>query len=110
MKKERRIRKSEEFQQIIKNAKFLACDKFVVYFREKIEGYNRVGISVGKKMGNAVERNKIKRQVRMMINETECLSLNYDLIIIVRKGYPLSSYDTNKKSLENMLKKVKIRA
>ena len=110
MKKERRITKNEEFQEIIKNATYASSEKYVVYFRNRKENNNRVGISVGKKLGKAVDRNKIKRQLRMMVQETEYLSMELDFIIIVRKGYLGDNYDINKKCLENMLKKVKIRA
>ena len=110
MKKERRIKKNEEFQEIIKKASHISTENYVVYFRRKKEENNRVGISVGKKLGKAVDRNKIKRQLRMMVQETECLQMELDFIIIVRKGYLANKYDVNKKCLENMFKKVKIRA
>ena len=110
MKKERRIKKSEEFQSMIKQHKHLASNLFVVYYKEKEEERNRVGISVSKKMGNAVVRNKLKRQVRMMVQEIGCLESDVDILILVRKAYLANTYDINKKGLETLVKKVKIRA
>ena len=110
MKKERRIKKSEEFQSMIKNKKHVASNLFDIYYKQKEEEKNRVGISVSKKMGNAVVRYKLKRQVRMMVQEIGCLESNVDILILVRKAYLANTYDINKKGLETLVKKVKIRA
>ena len=110
MKKESRIKKSEEFQSMIKNKKHIASNLFVIYYKQKEEEKNRVGISVSKKLGNAVVRNKLKRQVRMMVQEIGCLESNVDILILVRKAYLTNTYDINKKGLETLVKKVKIRA
>ena len=67
MIKKYRIKKNEEFSSIIALKKSKASDSFVVYFAPRKEDYSRVGISVSKKLGVAVDRNKIKRQIRMML-------------------------------------------
>jgi len=109
MKKERRVKESKEFQEIIGKGKYAAMPSMVAYYDDKKEEYNRIGISVGKKLGNAVQRNLIKRQLRMMLSECGSLELSSDLIVIVRKGYLKNDYATNKKHLESIIKKVKIR-
>ncbi|MCF0110291.1 MAG: ribonuclease P protein component [Erysipelotrichaceae bacterium] len=110
MKKDRRVRKSQEFQEILSKAQYVSRPSFVIYYEEKKQQQNRIGISVGKKLGNAVHRNLIKRQVRMMMQETEALALDCDMIVIVRRGYLKNDYAMNKKCLETMLETVKIRA
>ena len=110
MKKYRRIKKSDEFQSMIQKKRYVASNLFVMYYKPKEEEKNRVGISVSKKMGNAVVRNKLKRQVRMMVQESGCLELDMDILILVRKAYLTNTYDINKKGLETLAKKVKIRA
>ena len=92
MKKEFRIKKNEDFQSIIKNRQSVVNQKFVVYYR-KNEEHLRVGISVSKKLGNAVVRNKIKRQVRMMVQEVFDKEKKMDYIIIVRNKYLSNSDD-----------------
>ena len=87
MIKARRIKKSEEFQEMVHKADKTVSALYVVYHREKKEEQNRIGISVSKKLGNAVVRNKIKRQVRSIVNETGALDIDRDMIVIVRKGY-----------------------
>ena len=68
MKKEYRIKKNEDFQEIIKNRNSIANKKYVIYYK-KNNLHLRVGISVSKKLGHAVIRNRTKRQVRMMVQD-----------------------------------------
>lgn len=108
MKKEFRIKKTQEFAEILNYKKFYTCPSFAIYVKPKKEEHARVGISVGKKLGKAVQRNKIKRQVRMMVQEIYDFSENFDTIILVRVKYKEDSYLNNKKLLERLVKKVKI--
>ncbi|MEG2543185.1 MAG: ribonuclease P protein component [Longicatena sp.] len=108
MKKEFRVKKSDEFAEIMNHKKFYTSPSFVIYVKSRKENHARVGISVGKKMGNAVIRNKIKRQVRMMVQDIYTFYENFDTIILVRVKYHEESYINNKKLLERLVKKVKI--
>ncbi len=106
MKKFERIRKNEEFSSIISKRHSRGSRFFVVYWQEKKEENARIGISVSKKLGNAVVRNKVKRQLRMMCHELLDLSTYpLDLIIIVKKGFLDMTYAENKKDLEILIKK-----
>jgi len=106
MKKALRIRKNEEFQEIIGQRRFYVNDSFALYYRKKQGEQSRFGISVGKKQGNAVLRNKIRRQVRMMMQELDSGNWPFDGILVVRSRYHQADYRDNKKQLESLLKKV----
>lgn len=108
MRKELRVKKSQEFSEIMNYKRYYNSDVMTLYVKPKKEEKNRVGLSVGKKIGNAVVRNKVKRQVRMMIQETYTFEENFDTIILIRKKFIEESYDSNKKVLEMLLKKVRI--
>lgn len=108
MRKELRVKKSQEFSEIMNYKKFYNSNVMTLYVKPKKEEINRVGLSVGKKIGNAVIRNKVKRQVRMMVQETYTFEENFDTIILIRKKFTEESYDSNKKVLEMLLKKVNI--
>ncbi|MGM9941205.1 MAG: ribonuclease P protein component [Bulleidia sp.] len=109
MKKKNRIRKAEEFQKIIHKGKKFVCHQYVMYVMPKAEEEARIGISLSKKIGNAVERNKIKRQVRMMCQDLIPFDIcSYDFVIIIRFGYVNSTYDRNKNSLEKLCIKATI--
>lgn len=108
MKKQFRVKDTREFQKIISKKNFVTSGSFVIYLLPKGKEYSRVGISVGKKLGNAVNRNKIKRQVRMMLQDLYDFDGDFDGILMVRNLFIKHNFQENKKELENLLKKVKM--
>lgn len=108
MKKINRIKKSEEFTEIIKYHKFYVTKGMVLYVRPRKENQARIGITVKKKIGNAVVRNKVKRQLRMMCQDIYDFDEDFDSIILIKESFLESSYNLNKNNLENIYKKVKI--
>jgi ribonuclease P protein component len=108
MKEKYRIKKNEEFQAILGQRKFFRSPSFIVYTKKKNLDLSRIGISVPKKLGNAVLRNKTKRQIRSMLDEIGYGNYDFDCIIIVRKVYFKQDYEENRKDLEKVLKHVKI--
>lgn len=106
MNKARRVRKNEEFSKIIGNKHIFSNASFIIYINERKENNARIGISVSKKLGIAVIRNKIKRQIRMMFNDLiDFDNYPYDLICIVKRSYLDNSFETNKQQLEKLIKK-----
>ncbi|WAA09534.1 ribonuclease P protein component [Fervidibacillus albus] len=109
MKKKYRIKKNEDFQKIFQKGKSTANRQFIIYRLENGRDHFRIGLSVSKKIGNAVVRNRIKRYVRQAFHELEQeIRPSYDLIIIARKSAKDMSYQEVKKSLIHVLKISKI--
>lgn len=67
MKREHRILKNEEFQTIIKTGKLIKSRLCYGYYRPNDLNTLRIGVAVSKKIGNAVVRNKIKRQIKAIV-------------------------------------------
>lgn len=99
MKKEFRVCKNYEFTSIIQGKQVIVSPSFVCYYAKRKLEHARVGISVGKKIGNAVQRNKVKRQVRSMIDHGMNFQAEFDLILIVRPVYKKKSYQENEQEL-----------
>ena len=109
MKKKYRVRKNTEFSKIISLRKRISNISFLLYYKERREEGIKIGISVSKKLGNAVVRNKIKRQIRMMFIEIGLNKMNpKEIVVIAKKEFLDFNYIDNKKNLEKLLKTSKI--
>jgi len=110
MKKEFRIKKNEEFQYTFKHGQSFANRQLVIYYvRKEDQEHFRIGLSVGKKIGNAVTRNRIKRYLRQAFQELEeCIRYPYDIVIIARNPTKDLGYQEVKKSLTHLLYKEKL--
>ncbi|KAA0546019.1 ribonuclease P protein component [Bacillus sp. BGMRC 2118] len=110
MKKTYRIKKNEEFQEIFNKGNSTANRQFVIYvFDNPSQPSFRVGLSVSKKIGNAVARNRIKRLIRQVLHEfSDRLKPGKDFIIIARKPTAEMDYYQFKSSLEHVCKLAKV--
>ena len=110
MRKEYRIKKNKEFQETFKNGKSVANRQFVLYTLKRPEQTHfRIGLSVSKKIGNAVMRNRIKRYVRQVFHELDGqLHNEIDFIIIARKPTADMDYFEIKQSLSHVLKLARV--
>ena len=70
MKKQEILKKSYDFENII-NKNNCTKNKYFSIFYNKNDIKNIYGISVPKKIGNAVLRNKIKRQIKSIIDNNK---------------------------------------
>ena len=110
MKKEQRVKKDSEFQAVFKKGKSFGNRQFVIYFlkKDKQQAF-RIGLSVGKKVGNAVVRNRVKRYVRQAFIElTPRLKCDFDFVIIARTPVADFSFKEVKSSLLHILKKTSL--
>ena len=79
MRKAYRVKKEREFQAVFHTGDSFANRKFVVYRLEKPgQPHFRVGLSVGKKVGNAVNRNEDRVLDFFVIDRQSVTGLNYD--------------------------------
>lgn len=109
MKKRFRVKKEKDFNAIFKEGKSFANRKFVIYRLANNEQHFRVGLSVSKKLGNAVMRNQIKRRIRhILIEHKDQLVENVDFVVIARKGVEILDYAEMEKNLLHVLKLSKI--
>lgn len=110
MRKAYRVKKESDFQKVFHHGKSTANRQFVLYVLDKKEQpHFRVGLSVGKKIGNAVIRNNVKRKIRQSLTELKPkLKTEKDFIVIARKPAANMSVKETKKSLIHVLKLAKM--
>lgn len=106
MKKIYSLKKNKDFQNIIKSKQSVGCSTLVIYYLKNELNYTRVGISSGKKVGNAVIRNRTKRQVRALLDSLINYEKSMDLIVIVRNKFLEQDYENNLKDLKYLLDKI----
>lgn len=100
MKKFEIVKEHKDFDNILKNGRYKKNKFFILYNKESNLSYARFGIAVGKKVGNAVVRNKCKRQIRMIImNHKNLFQKGEDYIIIMKR----SALDLTYQELEKEL-------
>ena len=108
MKKEYRVKKSSEIEMIVKYKQSKANKHFVMYKKENHgNSHFRFAVSVSKKYGNAVERNKIKRQVREIISKFDIIDI-FDVFVVIRVSSKNISFAEIKSSITSLIEKLKI--
>lgn len=109
MKKKYRVKKEREFQKVFQEGTSFANRKFVVYRLEPSgQKHFRVGLSVGKKVGNAVTRNQVKRHIRAVLQELKDELPPIDFIVIARPTTKDLPHDEMRSNLIHVLKLAKI--
>ncbi len=90
-----RIRKRKDFLSLFKKGKRYRGKYFNLIYLSNDFSFSRMAVIVSKKVGNAVKRNKIKRQMRTLFRRNKSLlKAPLDIIIIAKKEILESSWLT----------------
>ena len=106
MKTLNRIKKSDDFAKAIHKGNSFRLPSFTVHILKTDNGYTRVGISASTKLGHAVVRNRVKRQVRAMCdNALTYDAQSLDIVIIVKNKFVTSNFNDNESQLRDLFTK-----
>lgn len=105
MEKKYRLKKNMEFKKVYNVGKNHWNRNFVLYVKKNNLDETRVGFTVTKKHGNAVVRNKIRRQMK----EAYRLNFNnvkngYDLVFIPKRNITNINYKEIEGSMIHIMK------
>ncbi len=106
------LSKNEDFKNLLKKKKI--SNKYVTIFfgilsNKKIANLN-ISFVTKKKIGNAVKRNKIKRQLRNIINDAIkkiSINFNYSYLVIAKPTMLNNEYTNIKEALFLSFNKIK---
>ena len=106
MKKLNIIKKESEINDIIQTGHRIYNKYYYIYNKENRDNkYYRFCICVSKKLGNAVVRNKNKRQIKDIIDKSNLsFKRENDYVIILRKDITSLTYDQKRDELLSILK------
>ena len=105
MKRKYRLRRNSDFQRVRQIGKSYASPILVLAFLRNELDHNRFGFVVSKRLGKAVRRNKIKRQMREIVRlEMSHIRPGFDLVFIARVPSSKASYQEIMQSISKLLK------
>ena len=87
MKYSEALKKNEDFRELYRTGKSFANKYLIMYVKRNDTEYNRIGISVSKKVGNSVIRHRITRLIResYRLSEDGFIS-GLDIVVVARVG------------------------
>ena len=103
------INENSDFRRVYYRGKSCARPALVVYAMKNRVGICRVGITVSKKTGNAVERNRSRRIIRaafQSVAKNEEFSASYDFVFVARTKTKFLKSTHVEKAMRECLKEV----
>ncbi|MGB0387287.1 MAG: ribonuclease P protein component [Ardenticatenaceae bacterium] len=111
MQRKYRLRANADFQRVRRTGQSVANRWFVLVWAPNELDHCRFGFAVGKKLGGAVERNKIKRRLRTMLRlhlQADQLRSGMDVVIIARHAARDADYHTLNRALNKLLGRARL--
>lgn len=93
MKQTYTLKLNREFRRLYSRGKYCASGYVVVYCMKNRVKHNRIGLTAGKTVGNAVKRNRAKRLMRESYRLMEDkLKQGYDFVLVARSRITGKTY------------------
>lgn len=100
------LKKNKEFNRVYRRGKSVGARGAALVYCTARHNSLRVGFAVGKKVGNAVVRNKVKRRMReAFARQLPYVKTGYDLIFIARSEARDESFASLLRTITYLLKK-----
>ena len=99
-----RLRRRKEFNETWNRGKKYHTDHFIVIILENKLGPTRLGITASRKVGGAVQRNRVKRLLREVFRTNyPVLKHPVDFSIIAKKGSTSLTYEEVQSEIKHLL-------
>lgn len=101
-----KLTQNKEFRVVYRKGKSYSNEMLVLYVYKTKNDYTRFGISVSKKVGKSVVRNRVKRLIKESYRlNCHKIKKGYDLVFIARTLSSNKNYTSIENSLINLVKK-----
>ena len=103
------LKNNYEFRRLYSKGRTMATPLLAVYCRKNKRPYNQLGITVGKKIGKAVYRNKVRRRLKEIyrLNEDK-FEVGYDIVVVARVKSRFASYSQLEQDFLRLFKRVSL--
>lgn len=114
MKRSERLRRRQDFAAVHREGRSTSGDLLVLRTRPNELPYNRYGFSVGKRVGKAVVRNRVKRRLRAALTilaaplAAAAAAGGRDVVIIARAPAAAVDYDELARALARLLRRARL--
>lgn len=110
MKRIETVKDRKTFDDIIRNGNFIKNQHFVIYNKESDNSTTKFGVAVSNKLGKAHIRNKLKRQVRSLIDDNKNMFKNgSNYIIMIRKTCTEADFSSMKSAFISLLENNRVK-
>lgn len=107
MQGESHLTKPAQYTQVYREGRSLVSDCLVLRWRPNGLEISRMGLSVSRRVGNAVTRNRLKRRLRENLRRVK-VKAGWDLVLVARPVAGTSSYSQIGNSVASLLSRAGI--
>ena len=107
MQRRQRLTGSKRFSQIHIEGNSAANRLLVIRYLANGSDFSRFSLLVNKRIGNAAQRNKVRRRLREVVRLTS-VKAGWDALIIVRRGAGSANYQELKDATDNLLQRANL--
>ena len=102
--RDQRLRKRADFDSVRARGKRVSDNLFVLTVARSEAAQTRWGLAVGRRVGNAVVRNRVKRKIRENIRDMTCKT-GLDVIVFARPGAADAGSESFRSSLHKLARR-----
>jgi len=109
LKRINRLKKRYQFNYVYKSGEHFSGEHMVLYVVSSKTKNIKVGLAVTKKIGKAVVRNRVRRQLREIIKkQVPNLKQNYNIIVVARENITSTSFENLTNEFLKLIKKANL--
>lgn len=109
MKRRHRVRTDKRFQEIRRQGRSFVNHLLVLCVLSNDLPYTRFGFTVNSRIGNAVQRNRIKRRLREIMRlQQDSLQPGWDILLIARQPIRNADYHEMETACARLLRRAQL--